>query len=109
MVKLSATMPSGALDEPRRLDLPRLPVDDDVGAAVGVRGVAQHRLLDDGADTALVAGCLRCGEDTNRIDIGHGVSDYGVKALANILLSEAVIALGHVLPFSPLRSRIAIP
>lgn len=25
---------SGALDEPRRLDLPRLPVDEDIGAAI---------------------------------------------------------------------------
>ena len=82
--------------------------DADIGAAVGVRGVAQHRLLDDGTDPALVAGCARCGKDAGGIDLGHGMSDNAIETLSDVPFGEAVVALGHALPFSPLRQRIAI-
>lgn len=61
-----------------------------------------------GADPALVAGCLRCGKDASSIDLGHGMANDSAEALADVLLGEAVVALGHVLPFRPLRQRIAI-
>lgn len=52
--------------------------------------------------------CPKCGEDAGGIDISHGMSDYGAETPADVLLGEAVVSLGHALPFSPLRSRIAI-
>lgn len=36
---------------------------------------------------------------TGGIDLGHGMADDGAEALTDLLFSEAVVSLGHALPF----------